>query len=259
MPSGRRGQMGSAREAKRRRSCPQMSSSTSPTSPVDDGMWRTSGRSSIAARSIRNRIIAPWMGPLAAVVSGSGSSLWASTLPPSSSAYRLLARHGLELGARRVDDLEVGGTCCSGPRLVLDLHEDAEVELVPGRGRLARQVGLVLTVTRVEEARDLHVVEQLAELHRLPFVDLEGVLGIRVAAREEQPGCQGANEHHDGAKTRSGSGGAHHGGGSLCHRHPCASGTSPGTRQASIRVSRGQCRTAPVPIPYPRAPLGGRG
>ena len=42
-----------------------------------------------------------------------------------------------------------------------------------GGGGLPRQVGPVLGVARVQEAADLDVVEQVAELHRLTLVDAE--------------------------------------------------------------------------------------
>jgi hypothetical protein len=58
----------------RREELSQISSSTSPVEPSADGISSVSGRSWIAAPSIRNSTIEPSIGPLAAVDSSSGSS-----------------------------------------------------------------------------------------------------------------------------------------------------------------------------------------
>ena len=56
-----------------------------------------------------------------------------------------------------------------------------------GGGGLPRQVGPVLGVARVQEAADLDVVEQVAELHRLTLVDAEVGLRVGVAAGQQHP------------------------------------------------------------------------
>jgi hypothetical protein len=78
--------------------------------------------------------------------------------------------------------------------LVLDFEEDAEVGEAGSRRRLADQVGGVLVVVGIEEAREDDVVLQLAQLHRLA---LDDVLG---AARP----ATGAERNRDGGESQGG-------------------------------------------------------
>src|ERR687895_705598 len=108
-----------------------------------------------------------------------------------------LALDRLLLVPRRVHHAEVLGKLPRLLALVLDGQKDPEVRLPGGREILSPEVSLILGIARIEEAGDLDVVTQLAELERLSLDDLELLLRATPSDGRKRCGNQEEREKPD--------------------------------------------------------------